>query len=87
MGGGPAHDPIFSHESSSLVEMRLHTENQLPRYPGNGLILVRVIIICYLLSVICYGGKTKSTNLSWVRVGSGWVGLEFDKNLLPSSKK
>ena len=32
------------------------------------------LVICSLL-----GGKTKSTNLSWVTVGLGWVRLEFDK--------
>ena len=31
-GGAGEHDPIFSHESSSLVEMRLHTEHQLPLF-------------------------------------------------------
>ena len=65
-------------KSSSWVELRLHTENQLTRCPGYGFILVRVSY--YLLFVICYGGKVKSTNLSWVRVRLGWVGLEFDKN-------
>ena len=60
---------------------------QLTRCPGYGFILVRVsyllfvicyllfVIICYLLFVIFYGGKVKSTNLSWVRVGLGWVGV------------
>ena len=71
----------FGHESSSWVELRLHTENQLTRCPGYGLILVRV---SYYLLVICYGGKVKSTNLSWVRVGLGWVGLKFD-NITPIS--
>ena len=32
-----------------------------------------IVVVCH-----CYWGKTKSTNLSWVRVGLGWVGLEFD---------
>ena len=54
----------FGHESSSWVELRLHTENQLTR---------------------CYGGKVKSTNLNWVRVGLGWIGLEFDKSLLQNT--
>ena len=37
-----------------------------------------LLVICYLLLfVICYRGKVKSTNLSWVKVGLGWVGLEF----------
>ena len=66
----------FGHESSSWVELRLHTENQLPRCPGYGLILVGVIVWyhCYY----CYGGNKKTTNLSWVIVELGWVGLEFD---------
>ena len=38
---------------------------------------LRIITSRYLF-VIRYGGKTKSTNLSWVRVGLGWVVLEFD---------
>ena len=67
-------------KSSSWVELRLHTENQLTRCPGYGFILVRVsyllfVIICYF---ICYRGKVTSTKLSWVGFGSGWVGLEFD---------
>ena len=28
---------IFLHETSSWFEIRLHTENQLPGYPGSGL--------------------------------------------------
>ena len=64
---------LFLHESSCWVELRLHTENQLPRSPGDGLILVGV---CYCYCH-CYGGKVKSTNLSWVWLD--WFGLEFDK--------
>ena len=37
-----------------------------------------LLVIRYLLFVM--GGKVKSTNLSWVRVGLSWVGLEFDNN-------
>ena len=69
---------IFLQKSSSWVEIRWHAKDELSRYLGYRFILVRVIIICYPL--VSYGGKTKSTNLSWVRVGLGWVGLEFDKN-------
>ena len=30
---------FFLHESSSWVEIRLHTENKLPGYPESGLIV------------------------------------------------
>ena len=36
-GGGGAYDPIFLHGSSSWVELRLQTKNQLPGCPGTGL--------------------------------------------------
>ena len=46
-------------KSSSWVELRLHTENQLTRCPGYGLFLVRTI--CYLLAsyllLFVTGGK------------------------------
>ena len=45
--------------------------------------------VCYhlLVIIICYGGKVKSTNLSWVRVGLGWDGLEFDKIVVFQNRK
>ena len=56
-------------KSSSWAELRLHTENQLTGCPGYGLILVRD---CLLVS---YGGKVKSTNLSWLELC--WAGLSW----------
>ena len=34
-----------------------------------------------LFVIVVYGGKAKSTNLSWDGVGLGWVVLEFDKKV------
>ena len=34
--GGP-HEPIFWHESSIWVQIRLRAENKLPRWSGSGL--------------------------------------------------
>ena len=33
--GGGVGDPFFLHKSSSRVDLRLHSKNQLPRYYGS----------------------------------------------------
>ena len=54
-------DPIFLHESSSWVELRLHIENLNPGYPGSVRILVRVILDQAMLeAMLCCFRKLKS---------------------------
>ena len=65
--GGGSRDLIFLHESSSWVEIRLHAENQLHVYPGNG------------LKVYVWVGGGGPITLS-LQLELCWVELDCDNN-------
>ena len=58
--------------SVKLIKI-LILKNQLPRYPGNGLILVRVRLL--LLLLLQGENKVNQPELGW-----SWVRLEFDNS-------
>ena len=65
--GGAGDLIIFSHISSSWVEIILHTELQLPRLPGSETVSFRLNPIFFIF----FGGRV--TQFFFLDISSSWV--------------